>query len=228
MSYSFVPPPIPSVAIKDSEQRFPVHRIYCVGRNYGDHVKEMGGNPKEEPPIFFSKPASALVVDGGDVRYPQATKDLHHEVELVVALHSGGKSIAIAEALACVFAYGVGIDFTRRDLQSVAKKNGRPWDLAKGFDDSAPISALNRVSAIGHPGDARIFLAVNNEVRQDANLNLMIWSVAEIISELSGYFELKPGDLIYTGTPAGVAASVAGDHFHAEVEAVAELDFELV
>lgn len=236
MEYVIKPPAIPSVPVKTEEgetlsaasAQFPVHRIYCVGRNYSKHVKEMGGDPRQEPPIFFSKPASACVVLNQDVLYPQATHDLHHEIELVVALKTGGKNIATESALDCIYGYAVGIDFTRRDLQAVAKKNGRPWDVAKGFDQSAPISAIVPVSEIGHLTDAEICLRVNDEVRQKANINEMIWSVPEIISELSSLFELQPGDLIYTGTPSGVAATVAGDSLRASIESVAVLEFNIV
>lgn len=208
--------------------RFPVHRIYCVGRNYSEHVKEMGGDPKQESPVFFSKPASACVTFNQDVDYPQATADLHHEVELVVALRSGGKSISLADAPNCVYGYAVGIDFTRRDLQAVAKSKGRPWDVAKGFDQSAPISAILPANEFSALTDAQICLRVNGEVRQQASLSDMIWSVPEIISELSNYFELKSGDLIYTGTPSGVAAVSRGDRLQASVEGLAHLDFKVI
>ena len=218
----------PTVNVTGTGDSFPVHRIYCVGRNYGDHVKEMGGDPKDEAPVFFSKPANAIVVDNAPIRYPQATDDLHHEVEFVVALASGGKNIAHDDALDCVFGYAAGIDFTRRDLQAIAKRQGRPWDTAKGFDDSAPISAINPVAKIGHPHNVRISLSVNGELRQDARLSQMIWSVAEIINELSKFYELQAGDLIYTGTPAGVAATVVGDHVVATVETVGSLEFDII
>jgi fumarylpyruvate hydrolase len=228
MNYTFPPQPTPVVSVMDSDSLFPVHRIYCVGRNYGDHVKEMGGDPKDEPPVFFSKPADAIVVNNAPVRYPQATDDFHYEVELVVALAAGGKDIAIDATLDCVFGYAVGIDFTRRDLQALAKKNGRPWDTAKGFDDSAPVSLINPVSESGHPGSARITLEINGELRQDAELSQMIWSIPEIICELSKFYELQAGDLIYTGTPAGVAATAVGDHLLAAVEGVASLEFDII
>ena len=228
MSYIFPPQAISAVPVVGSDALYPVHRIYCVGRNYGDHVKEMGGDPKDEAPVFFSKPANAIVVDNAPVRYPQATDDLHHEVEFVVALASGGKDIANDDALDCVFGYAVGIDFTRRDLQAVAKKEGRPWDTAKGFDDSAPVSAINPVAKIGHPHNVRISLSINGELRQDARLSQMIWSVVEIISELSKFYELQAGDLIYTGTPAGVAATVGGDHVVASIETVGSLEFDVI
>jgi len=228
MEFVVTPQPVPAVSVTGSEDFFPVHRIYCVGRNYADHVKEMGGDPKQEPPVFFSKPATALVLENEDVSYPQATNDLHHEVELVVALKSGGKDIALESALDCVYGYAVGIDFTRRDLQTIAKNKGRPWDVAKGFDQSAPISSIRPSSECGHPVDAQIQLKINNEIRQQANINEMIWTVPEIISELSKFFELKSGDLIYTGTPAGVAAVQAGDRLTATIEGVGELGFNIV
>lgn len=211
--------------VDEQSPRFPVHRIYCVGRNYSEHVKEMGGDPKEEPPVFFSKPANACVTFNQDVTYPQATNDLHYEVELVVALKSGGKDIDLESAMDCVYGYAVGIDFTRRDLQDIAKSKGRPWDLAKGFDQSAPISAILPVSEVSQLGDKQISLKLNDEIRQQASLTEMIWSVPEIISELSKFFELKPGDIIYTGTPSGVAAVSKGDHLYASVDGVGVLDF---
>ncbi len=212
----------------EQSPRFPVHRIYCVGRNYGEHVKEMGGDPKEEPPVFFSKPASACVTFNRDVDYPQATEDLHYEVELVVALKSGGKDISLDDSMDCVYGYAVGIDFTRRDLQALAKNKGRPWDVAKGFDQSAPISAILPASEVGELGEIEISLSLNDEVRQRAKLNDMIWSVPEIIAELSRFFELKAGDLIYTGTPSGVAATARGDRLHASVDGIGDLDFKVI
>lgn len=213
--------------VSEQAPRFPVHRIYCVGRNYSEHVKEMGGDPKQEPPVFFSKPASACVTFDQDVTYPQATNDLHHEVELVVALKSGGKNIDLEAAMDCVYGYAVGIDFTRRDLQAIAKSKGRPWDLAKGFDQSAPISAILPASEVAQLGDRKISLKVNEEIRQQASLSEMIWSVPEIISELSKYFELKSGDIIYTGTPSGVASVSRGDRLCASVDGVGVLDFRI-
>ncbi len=228
MDFVFAAPAIPAVPVIGADSFFPVHRIYCVGRNYSDHVKEMGGDPKKEPPVFFSKPASAIVTDNRNITYPQATSDLHHEVELVVALSSGGKDIAAEDAMACVFGYAVGIDFTRRDLQAIAKDNGRPWDVAKGFDDSAPISAIKVAAESQLNEDTVIALEVNGLVRQQAVLADMIWNVAEIICALSKYYELKPGDLIFTGTPAGVAAVSGGDRLHASLQGVAEMEFELI
>jgi len=228
MEYIFSPPPQVSIPVVGLAARFPVHRVYCVGRNYADHVAEMGGDPKSEPPVFFSKPASALVTDGDPVRYPQATTDLHHEVELVVALAGGGRDLSMAEAAACIFGYGVGIDFTRRDLQAIAKKHGRPWDTAKGFDQSAPLSALTSKTDFTPSTDTVISLSVNGESRQSATLGQMIWHVAEIIQQLSMLFELKAGDIIYTGTPAGVAAVVKGDKLCAEISGLSILDFEII
>lgn len=228
MEFVFAPGKLPIVPLYGSAQIFPVHRIYCVGRNYGDHVKEMGGDPKSEPPVFFNKPADAIVIENQSVAYPQATSDLHHEVELVVALGSGGKNINPDDALHCVFGYAVGVDLTRRDLQAVAKKDGRPWDVAKGFDQSAPISPINPISnLITHPHAGSITLSVNGELRQNADLDEMIWSVTEIICELSGYYELKTGDLIFTGTPAGVAALKKGDTVLAEIEKIGSLEFKI-
>jgi len=229
MEFVFSPEKFPSVPMYGSAQLFPVHRIYCVGRNYSDHVKEMGGDPKSEPPVFFSKPADAIVIENQPIKYPQATADLHHEVELVIALSHGGKDISAGDALHCVFGYAVGVDLTRRDLQATAKKHGRPWDVAKGFDHSAPISAINPVSnLVHHPKEGSISLSVNGEVRQQADLSAMIWSVTEIICELSRYYELKPGDLIFTGTPSGVGAIKTGDKVHAEIAKVGSLEFTLV
>ena len=192
---------LPTIAISGSQQRFPVRRIYCVGRNYADHVREMGNDPQRDLPFFFSKPPDAVVGSGRRLPFPPRTVQLHHEVELVVALHGRGANIAAADAGSKIFGHGVGIDLTRRDLQAEAKKTGRPWDMAKGFDHSAPIGPLS----LGVPPAAgAISLSIDGEVRQQGDLRDMIWSVAEIIAALSGYVELAPGDLIFTGTPAGV------------------------
>lgn len=208
---------------------FPVRRIYCVGRNYAAHAREMGADPDREPPFFFMKPADAIVADGATIPYPPRTANLHHEIELVVALRSGGADIPADEALAKVWGYGVGLDLTRRDLQAAAKENGRPWDMAKGFDASAPCSPLRPVSSFGHPSeDACIRMTVNGEVRQEGALTEMIWPVADIISHLSRLVTLAPGDLIFTGTPAGVGALKPGDRVHGEVAGVDEFDFEIV
>lgn len=205
-------PPPPTVEIAGSRHRFAVHRIYCVGRNYGAHAREMGMDPAREPPCFFSKPADAVVPNGTCVSYPPRTSDLHHEIELVVAIGKGGCNIARPAALTHVFGYAVGNDLTRRDLQARARSKGLPWDVSKGFDASAPLSAIRPASEVGHPTSGRIWLEVNGQPRQDADLAEMIWNVGEIVAELSTFFELRPGDLIFTGTPAGVGPLVRGDH----------------
>jgi len=223
MNYTFPPALTPSAAVLGSEQRFPVHRIYCIGRNYADHAKEMGMAVDRETPVFFCKPADAIVADRSQIPYPAGTKDLHHEVEMVVALQSGGVQIPATEALRHVYGYGVGLDLTRRDLQAAAKSKGLPWDTAKAFDRSAPLSALRRASECGHPQRAQLTLEVNGAVRQSTDIGEMIFNVADIIHELSQLFELHAGDLIFTGTPAGVAALQRGDRFHARLEGIAEL-----
>ena len=227
--FAFTPPATPSLAIFGSSARFPIRRVFCVGRNYATHAREMGSDPNREPPFFFTKPADAVVPAEGALPYPPATRELHHEIELVVALRSGGADIPADEALAKVWGYGVGIDLTRRDLQAVAKESGRPWDMAKGFDASAPCTPLRPVSAFGHPSeDACIRMTVNGETRQDGALNEMIWPIADIISHLSRLVTLAPGDLIFTGTPGGVGALHPGDRVHGEVAGVDEFDLEIV
>ena len=201
----------PSAEIAGSDLRFPIRRIFCVGKNYADHAREMGGDPEREPPFFFSKPADAVVAGAGDIAMPPRTANLHHEIELVVAIGKGGSNIASDDAAAAVFGYAVGNDLTRRDLQADAKAGGRPWDMAKGFDRSAILSPIRPAADIGHPAAARIWLSVNGAIRQDGDIADMIWPVADIIAELSTYVELQPGDLIYTGTPAGVGRIVLGD-----------------
>lgn len=210
----------PSAAIAGDTRRFPIRRIFCVGKNYADHAREMGGDPTREPPFFFSKPADAVVAGTAEIAMPSRTADLHHEIELVVALGQGGSNIAVQDALAMVFGYAVGNDLTRRDLQADAKAGGRPWDMAKGFDHSAVLSPIRLAAEIGHPSHARIWLSVNGAMRQDGDIADMIWPVADIIAELSTYVELKPGDLIYTGTPAGVGRISAGDVVEGGVEGV--------
>lgn len=201
----------PTAEIAGGAQRFPIHRIFCVGKNYADHAREMGGDPLREPPFFFSKPADAVVSGTADIAMPSRTADLHHEIELVVALGRGGASIVPEDALATVFGYAVGNDLTRRDLQADAKAGARPWDMAKGFDHSAVLSPIRPVAETGHPATARIWLSVNGALRQDGDIADMIWPVADIIAELSTYVELQPGDLIYSGTPAGVGRIGPGD-----------------
>lgn len=218
--YVFAPRPQPFLPVKGSEARFPVHRIYCVGQNYADHALEMGGDPTRNPPFFFQKNPDCLVIDGGDFPYPSRTEDVHHEIELVVALKSGGSDIAVEKARDHIFGYAVGIDMTRRDLQAVAKKAGRPWEVAKAFDHSAPCSAVVPVSETGFVENGSITLSINGEPRQSGDLNQMIWKVAETISYLSSLFELQPGDLIFTGTPAGVGAVKRGDRLEGRIEGI--------
>lgn len=227
MNYAFPPPPQPGVPVLDSDLVFPVHRIYCIGRNYADHAREMGAQIDRGQPVFFSKPADA-VISSSDVNYPPATSELHHEVEMIVALVRGGRDIRVEDALGCVFGYGVGLDLTRRDLQARAKQNGTPWDTAKGFDESAPVSALTPLAACGHPREAALSLRVNGELRQQSDIGEMVFSVAEIIHELSKLYRLCAGDLIFTGTPAGVAALRPGDRFEAALGDIAVLDGRIV
>lgn len=227
MSFAFPPPVQPAVAIVGSSERFPVHRIYCVGRNYAAHAREMGNDPDREPPFFFAKPADAIVANGANIPFPPRTTDLHHEIELVVAIGKGGANIAVARAAEHVFGYAVGLDLTRRDLQAAAKHKGLPWDTAKGFDRSAPISAITP-AAEAKLNDSNIWLNVNGARRQHGALADMIWNVPEIIAELSTLFELKPGDLIFTGTPAGVAALQAGDRLAGGVDGLESLTVTLV
>jgi fumarylpyruvate hydrolase len=223
-----VAPPEPAAVPVRGGGRFPIRRIFCVGRNYAEHAREMGHDPGREPPFFFAKPADATVTGGADVPYPPLTADLHHEVELVVAIGQGGADIAVADAAAHIFGYAVGLDLTRRDLQQSARKAGRPWDMGKGFDHSAPIGDIAPVATIGHPADARIELRVNGEVRQSASIADMTWSVPEIIAELSRYVTLQPGDLVFTGTPAGVSALVRGDRLEGSVAGVGTVSARIV
>ncbi len=213
----------PVVPVAGSDASFPVRRIYCIGRNYEKHVAEMGYDVKRSSPFYFGKPADAIVLSGSTVDYPPRTNDFHHEIELVVAIGKPGSSIAVDDALDYVYGYAVGIDLTRRDLQREAKEQARPWETAKGFDHSAPISAIHRVDDIGHPDSGRIWLAVNSDIRQDADLDELIWNVAESIAELSTLFELAPGDLLYTGTPAGVGALVSGDEVTGGIDGIDEI-----
>jgi len=210
----------PSVEIAGSTDRYPVRRIYCVGRNYAEHAREMGHDPDRDPPFFFMKPADAVVPNGSNIKYPLATENFHFEMELVVAIGKTGTQINAQQALGHIWGYGVGIDLTRRDLQVEAKNMGRPWDAGKGFDESAPISAVHSAEEIGHPDGGRIWLDVNNTTKQDSDISKLIWSVPEIIEHLSGLFTLQPGDLIYTGTPAGVGAIKAGDRIKGGVDGV--------
>jgi len=218
----------PTVAIAGSQARFSVRRIYCVGRNYASHVREMGHDPDRDLPFFFMKPSDAIVESGGAVAYPSQTANLHHEMELVAAIGRAGAGIAADNANEHIWGYGVGIDLTRRDLQEEAKNQGRPWDAGKGFDQSAPISALHAAAEIGHPSAGRIWLEVNGEIRQDSDIDKLIWRIPEVIAHLSGLFRLEPGDLIYTGTPAGVGPVVAGDRLTGGVDGVDTLIIDIV
>lgn len=228
MEYVVPAPPTPSLAVEGSHARFPVRRIYCVGRNYAEHAREMGGNPDREPPFFFMKPADAIVTDGNDFPYPAQTRDVHHEMELVVALGKGGTNIAAGSALAHVFGYAVGLDMTRRDLQAEAKKLGRPWDTAKGFDHAAPCGRIVPAANIGHPANGAIWLKVNGEFRQRSDLSQLVWKIPEVIGYLSTLFTLAPGDLIYTGTPAGVGAVQRGDVLEGGVDGVGTIQLKVV
>jgi len=210
-SYVIAPAALPSVAVAGETQRFAVRRIFCVGQNYASHAREMGSDPQRQPPFFFMKPASALLADGAALPYPPRTANLHHEAELVAAIGTGGREIPAERALAHVYGYAVGNDFTRRDLQAAAKEKGRPWDVAKGFDHSAGIGAIHPVARHGHARRAAIWLTVNGVERQRADIADMTWDVAGVLAELSTLFTLEAGDLVYTGTPAGVAAIVPGD-----------------
>ena len=230
MTTSFViaAPAIPSLPVVGDSKRFPVNRIYCVGRNYADHAREMGHDPDREPPFFFMKPATAIVTDGQAMAYPALSKDVHHELEMVVAIGKGGSNISADQALDHVWGYGLGLDMTRRDLQGEAKKMGRPWDTGKAFDQSAPCSALVPVSQCGHLSKGRIYLTVNGQVKQDGDLAMMIWNVPETIAYLSTLFTLMPGDLIFSGTPAGVAAVQRGDVLEGHVDGLPVLHTKIV
>lgn len=221
------PAPQASVAVAGSEARFPIRRVFCVGRNYAAHAREMGKDPDREPPFFFTKPADAVVAAEGTVPYPPMTENLHHEIELVVAIGKAGANVKPEQALDLVWGYGVGVDMTRRDLQDVAKKMSRPWDWSKSFDASGPCGPLQPASSIGHPSKGAIWLKVNGETRQEGDLTELIWPVADVISYISEAMTLQPGDLIFTGTPAGVGALNPGDAVTAGVEGVGEIAFTI-
>jgi len=231
VSYVFDPPAVVALPVAGSESRFPVHRIYCVGRNYVEHAKEMGFTGRE-PPFFFMKPADAIVYvpEGktGEMPYPSVTADLHHEIELVVAIGKGGRDIKAADATGHIFGYAVGLDMTRRDLQGEAKKQGRPWDVGKGFDHSAPIGPIHPAAQVGDVGRAAIALSVNGQVRQSSDVSKLIWNIAETIEHLSRLWALQPGDLIFSGTPEGVAAVKAGDLMEGSVAGVGTLKVRVV
>lgn len=220
--YVIPQPPQPVLAIAGSSQLFPIRRIWCVGRNYLEHIREMG-NDEREPPFFFAKFSDSVVPDGGTVPFPPLTKDFHFEVELVVALKSGGRNIPTARALDCVWGYGVGIDLTRRDLQIASRNIKRPWEIGKSFDAAAPIGALKPAATVGHPAKGRIWLKQNGVVKQDGDLAQMIWNVPEVINQLSQQVGLAAGDVIMTGTPAGVGQIAVGDTLECAVEGVGSL-----
>lgn len=212
-----------SIPVAGSSDRFPVRRVYCVGRNYVAHVREMGGSEDRDPPIFFQKPTDSVVLDGATVAYPTMTGDYHHEMEMVVALKSGGYNIPAAEALDHIYGYGVGLDMTRRDIQG----SGRPWEVAKSFDESCPVGAISTVESVGHISSGNIKLTVNGKATQDSDLNLLIWTVPEIIANLSNYFELKAGDIILTGTPHGVGPVKTGDVLVGTIDKLAPLTIHI-
>jgi fumarylpyruvate hydrolase len=221
-AYAIAPPDITTVAVAGMDVVFPVARVFCVGRNYAEHAVEMGHDPDREPPFFFMKPADA-VVPAGRLPFPARTQDLHHEIELVVALAEGGRDIPVEAALDHVFGYAVGLDMTRRDLQAEAKKAGRPWDMAKGFDQSAPTGSIRTVEDIGHPTKGAVWLRINGEPRQEGDLDQQIWTVPETISLLSTLVSLRPGDLIMTGTPKGVGRVEPGDRLEGQIDGVGDL-----
>lgn len=225
--FEFTPPTPASLAIHDSENRFPVRRIFCVGRNYAAHAREMGKDPDREPPFFFTKPADAVADSGSIIPYPPETQDFHYEIELIVAIGEDCTYVAHENALDVVWGYGVGIDLTRRDLQLAARDKGRPWDWGKAFDLSAPIAPLRRATTVGHPTAGRIWLAVNGTVRQEADIADLIWDVPEIISILSRSMALKRGDIIMTGTPAGVGAIVPGDKVTGGIDGLGAIAIEI-
>ncbi len=236
MTFAFTPPAIATVAIQNSSELFPIHRIYCVGRNYAAHAREMGADPIREPPFFFCKPADAVwpadapadsSVGAGDtppsLPYASATTNLHHEIELIIAIGKAGREIPPAQATEHIFGYAVGLDMTRRDLQNRLKDKGHPWETGKAFDRSAPISRITPVTRCGHPASGRIWLKVNDQLKQQGDLADMIWSIPEIISHLSTYFELQAGDLIFTGTPEGVGPIKPGDVITAGADGIAQI-----
>jgi len=225
--YVIAPPAIATLPVVGTTGLFPVRRIYCVGRNYAAHAVEMGHDPDKEPPFFFQKNPDNIVTSGA-FPYPPASSDVHHEIEMVVALGSGGKDIPLDRALDCVYGYGVGLDMTRRDLQGKAKDMGRPWEVGKAFEASAPCSPLVPASSIGHPTEGEVWLDVNGQRRQTGNLNQLIWKVPEMISYLSGLFTLSPGDIIMSGTPAGVGPVQRGDRLHGHVDGVGDLEVRVV
>jgi fumarylpyruvate hydrolase len=227
-NYLFAPPETISVGIKGESKRFPVRRIYCVGRNYAEHTREMGHDPDRELPFFFNKNPDNLILNNGDFPYPPLTKDVHHEIEMVIAIGTGGVDIPQAKALDHVYGYALGLDMTRRDLQGEAKKTGRPWEIGKAFEHSAPMGEIVPASVVGHLNKGAITLKVNGTIRQQSDLSQLIWNVPEIIAHLSAIFELKAGDLIMTGTPAGVAAVKPGDVMEGHCEGLGSITTKVV
>ena len=226
--YVFAAPATPSLTVCGTERRFPIHRIYCVGRNYAAHAVEMGHDPEREPPFFFQKNPDSVVPGNGDFPYPAQSEDVHHEIELVVALRAGGRDISVARARDCIFGYAVGLDMTRRDLQSQAKRLGRPWEVGKAFDFAAACGEIAESATIGHPDAGAIWLNVNGVERQRGDLNQLIWKVPEVICNLSALFTLAAGDLIYTGTPAGVGPIQRGDVMQGGIEGVGGITVNVV
>ena len=217
-----------SLSVAGTDQHFPVHRVYCVGRNYAAHAVEMGHDPDKEPPFFFQKNPDNLVADATEFPYPKASNDVHHEMELLVALKSGGEDIAVENALDCVFGYGLSLDMTRRDLQGEMKKLGRPWEIGKAFEMSAPAGPIMPVSEVGHPDQGDIWLKINGELKQSGDLNQMIWKTAEMIHILSTLFTLQAGDVILTGTPSGVGPVQRGDKIHGHIAGVGDMQLVVV
>ena len=216
----------PSVAVGGGAA-YPVRHIYCVGRNYAEHAREMGTDPEREPPFFFMKGADSIVSSGAQIKYPSRTQDLHHEVELVVAIGASGTDISVSDASDAIFGYAVGVDLTRRDLQQSMKEKGRPWEIGKSFAQAAPVGEIQPAWNIGHPREGKISLSVNGEVRQEADIKDMIWGVDEVIAELSTYYQLEPGDLVFTGTPAGVSALTRGDSVSCVIDGLEPLEFSI-
>ena len=227
MNYVIDKPAQPFLKVKNSKDVFPVRRIYCIGRNYADHAIEMGFDPNKEPPFFFQKNNSNIVIDG-KFPYPLQTKDVHHELEMVVALKSGGTNISLEKASDHIYGYAVGLDMTRRDLQGVAKKMGRPWEIGKAFEKSAPIGALSKIEETGKLDEGKIVLKLNGKMKQEGNLNMMIWKVSEIISHLSQFYDIAAGDIIMTGTPAGVGPIQKGDKLEGTIEKLESLKVDVI